>query len=187
VITDALDGDFYISIDSAEVWSRVGGAWVLAGTLRATPILSGNRDPLVGDGVNGDWWINYATLTIYGPKAGGAWGAGQALRGPQGIQGAAGSATAAFWADVLTINTSMALSGYDVVYLGDTTAGQLVWTLPTAIGKKGRVLALKNSTGNQFLSVVGIAGQTIDGDAQIDLAVGDKMTICSDGANWQTI
>lgn len=43
-------------------------------------VLSGSGDPTSGDGVNGDWWINTTALTIFGPKAAGAWpGSGTSL------------------------------------------------------------------------------------------------------------
>jgi uncharacterized protein (TIGR02145 family) len=40
--------------------------------------------------VNGDFYINTATNTLFGPKANGTWPAGVSLVGPQGIQGVAG-------------------------------------------------------------------------------------------------
>jgi hypothetical protein len=41
--------------------------------------------------VNGDFYINTATNTLFGPKANGTWPAGVSLVGPQGIQGVAGA------------------------------------------------------------------------------------------------
>ena len=46
-------------------------------------ILSGVVAP-TNEGVNGDFYINTATSTIYGPKAGGVWPAGVSLIGPAG-------------------------------------------------------------------------------------------------------
>ena len=151
-------------------------------------MLHGARDPLPEDGENEEWWINSVTLTIYGPKAGGAWGAGQAMRGPQGIQGAAGGPLSAVWADVLTIDASMALSSYDVIHLGDTNAGALVWTAPTAVGGKGRQIYLENiGTGGNLLIVNGLGAETVEGAAGLDLDDGMGRTIYSDGANWRII
>jgi hypothetical protein len=49
------------------------------------------RDPLPGDGLPGDSWINTATNMLFGPKSlAGTWPAGISLIGPQGIQGPQG-------------------------------------------------------------------------------------------------
>lgn len=47
-------------------------------------ILSGTSDPTAATGVNGDFYINRASLTLFGPKANGAWPAGASLRGNNG-------------------------------------------------------------------------------------------------------
>ncbi len=58
-------------------------------------VLSGTGAPLVGNGVNGDFYIDTATDVIYGPKSGGVWPAsGTSLTGPAGSTGAAGPAGA---------------------------------------------------------------------------------------------
>jgi hypothetical protein len=49
-----------------------------------TSIRSGARDPVEGDGNDGDFWINTATTTLFGPKASGSWGGGVLLIGPKG-------------------------------------------------------------------------------------------------------
>ena len=54
-------------------------------------MLNGATAPNNNQGVNGDFFINTATNTIYGPKANGAWPAGVSLVGPQGPTGAAGA------------------------------------------------------------------------------------------------
>lgn len=185
-IVGQIDGDFYLDVDSSDVYSRAGGVWGQIGNIRGRSVLSGERDPLADDGLNGDFWINTATWTIYGPKAAGAWPVGQALRGPQGIQGAAGSAEAAFWADVLTIDTSGALAGYDVIYLGDTTAGVLELTAPTAVGNKGRMLYVENigADGND-VNLNGLDEETLEGETAVAFADGIGMKFYSDGANWR--
>lgn len=53
-------------------------------------VLNGSGVPSGGTGQNGDFYINTAANTIYGPKAAGAWGAATSLVGPQGIQGTQG-------------------------------------------------------------------------------------------------
>lgn len=51
----------------------------------------GAADPTGADGVDGDFYINTTSHTIFGPKAGGAWPAGTSLVGPQGPAGADGA------------------------------------------------------------------------------------------------
>jgi hypothetical protein len=50
-------------------------------------VLSGSGVPSAGLGVDGDFYIDTSSDTIYGPKAGGTWGAATSLVGPQGIPG----------------------------------------------------------------------------------------------------
>jgi Collagen triple helix repeat (20 copies) len=57
-------------------------------------VLNGAADP-VAQGVDGDFYINTTTDTIFGPKTGGAWGTGTSLVGPEGPAGATGSAGSA--------------------------------------------------------------------------------------------
>ena len=75
------------------------GAQGIAGTngingTNGTAVLNGNANPAAGTGVNGDFYINTATNTIYGPKANGAWPAGVSLVGPAGVAGPQGPAGA---------------------------------------------------------------------------------------------
>lgn len=53
-------------------------------------ILNGTVAPTSGDGVDGDFFLNTATSTLYGPKASGTWPSGVNLVGPQGPQGVKG-------------------------------------------------------------------------------------------------
>ena len=59
---------------------------------RGHSVLSGRRDPDAEDGRNGDFWINTANATIFGPKGDGseAWGQPTSLRGPLGPRGLSG-------------------------------------------------------------------------------------------------
>ena len=56
-------------------------------------VLNGTVNP-TSEGVNGDFYINTATSTIFGPKASGAWGSGTSLIGPAGATGSTGPAGA---------------------------------------------------------------------------------------------
>jgi hypothetical protein len=56
-----------------------------------TAVLNGTTNPIATTGANGDFYINTATNTIFGPKAGGAWLAtGTSLVGATGAQGPIG-------------------------------------------------------------------------------------------------
>lgn len=50
-------------------------------------VLYGAANPSPTDGVNGDFWINTTTWTIFGPKASGTWPSGTGLIGPAGSPG----------------------------------------------------------------------------------------------------
>ena len=73
------------------------GATGVAGADGKT-VRNGTSDPVSGTGVDGDFYINTAANTLFGPKANGAWPSGVSLvgptgaTGPQGIQGATGAA-----------------------------------------------------------------------------------------------
>lgn len=54
-------------------------------------VLSGAADPAAGVGNDGDFYLNTATSTMFGPKSAGSWGAGFSLLGAQGIQGPQGA------------------------------------------------------------------------------------------------
>jgi Collagen triple helix repeat (20 copies) len=53
-------------------------------------ILSGRGLPKASIGVNGDFYIDIMTFTIFGPKKNGKWPSGVNLKGPQGLDGKAG-------------------------------------------------------------------------------------------------
>src|SRR5262245_6843321 len=53
-------------------------------------VLSGAQDPQADIGVDGDFYLNYTTVTLFGPKATGAWPTGVTLRGTDGAAGPAG-------------------------------------------------------------------------------------------------
>jgi len=53
-------------------------------------ILNGRGAPKANTGVDGDFFIDITSFTIYGPKKNGKWPAGISLRGPQGVEGKVG-------------------------------------------------------------------------------------------------
>lgn len=67
------------------------GAAGAAGTDGKT-VRNGSGVPSSGLGVDGDFYIDTAVYSIYGPKAAGAWGSATSLVGPAGATGATGAA-----------------------------------------------------------------------------------------------
>jgi hypothetical protein len=121
-----VNGDFYINTATNTLFGpKANGAWPsgvsLVGPTGATgtqgiqgatsatgvagvagadgkSVRNGTSDPVSGTGVDGDFYINTAANTLFGPKANGAWPSGVSLvgaTGAQGIQGATGAAGAA--------------------------------------------------------------------------------------------
>jgi len=62
-----------------------------AAGINGKTVLNGTVNPASITGVDGDFYINTATNTLFGPKAAGAWPSGVSLVGPQGPQGIAGA------------------------------------------------------------------------------------------------
>jgi len=54
-------------------------------------ILYGTANPTGGTGMDGNFFINTATWTLFGPKAAGAWPSGVSMIGPAGANGSNGS------------------------------------------------------------------------------------------------
>lgn len=67
----------------------------------------------------------------------------------------------------------------------ECTSGTYAVTLPTAVGKTGKVYYIKNS-GTGVISINTTTGQTIDGGAggSITLAQYDALFVQSNGTNW---
>lgn len=69
---------------------KSGGAWPAGVSLQGPPgidgkqLRSGTVDPTPADGVDGEFYYNYISKYIFGPKAAGAWPAGVSLVGPAG-------------------------------------------------------------------------------------------------------
>jgi integrin beta 8 len=91
------NGDFYIDTASNALYGpKAGGVWGSGTSLigptgssgtNGSTILSGSGVPSNGTGANGDFYINTAVSTIYGPKAGGVWGSSVSLIGSTGTNG----------------------------------------------------------------------------------------------------
>ena len=96
------NGDFYLDTATESLYGpKTAGSWPTSGTslvgpegLQGNPgntILSGSSLPTAGLGANGDFYLDTATESLYGPKAAGSWPtSGTSLVGPQGLQGNTG-------------------------------------------------------------------------------------------------
>jgi len=89
-----VNGNFYIDTTANFIYGpKAVGSWP-TGTSIVGPtgaagntILSGTGAPAAGTGANGNFYIDTAASTLYGPKAAGSWPTGVSLIGPQGGSG----------------------------------------------------------------------------------------------------
>jgi hypothetical protein len=67
-----------------------------------------------------------------------------------------------------------------------TTAGDTTQTLPSAVGRQGKVYNIKNSdtTNTSTVTLVATGGQTMDGETSITYNFPVNITVQSDGSNW---
>ena len=97
------------------------------------------------------------------------------------INGGGGESTA-----VRTVTASGDLTSVDGTVLGDTTAGAVTLTLPTAAQYPGMRVTVKRVAGANTLTVAPRAGDTINGGASV--AVTTAQTFQSRGTtDWQTV
>lgn len=79
-----VPGDVYINTTGARFFQQqvvsTVNTWVLMFTMATGPagprgnsVLNGIVNPVVTDGQNGDFWLNTATNTLFGPKVTGVW------------------------------------------------------------------------------------------------------------------
>jgi len=96
-----VDNDTYINTGTGIFYKKLSGSWSQVFSMQTGPqgpqgtagasgtngsngfsLLNGVTTPSnLGTGVNGDFYINTATYTLYGPKIGGVWGTGTSLIG----------------------------------------------------------------------------------------------------------
>lgn len=94
---DGSDGDMYLDYTAYDIYGpKTAGAWGSGTSILGTvgsdgkTILNGVVAPTT-EGTNGDFYIDTATTTIYGPKAAGVWPTGVSLIGPPGDDGLDGT------------------------------------------------------------------------------------------------
>lgn len=97
------------------------------------------------------------------------------------------AAVIAIGGTIKTITATYPITNTDGVLFGDTSAGAFTVTLPVTSGLTAGKRFWIKCTGDNILSVVAADARTIDGALQIDLVRGDKVAVCFDGTNWQTL
>jgi len=124
-------------------------------------ILSGVLPPTSDVGIDGQFYIDTASSTLYGPKTSGAWPAGVRCVGPTGPTGSTGPAVLWNFTGVYGIGTAYAV-GDVATYsgqtwyrinsnggnVGDTPSQGTFWTLIAAIGDTGPSGGPTGSTGS---------------------------------------
>ena len=88
----------------------------------------------------------------------------------------------------ITVKTAAyTLTDSDYTVVGNTNLSSFTFTLPTAVGRTGRIYAIKNYTGGNVLTVDGNGSETIDGYTTYTLSCQSGIIIQSDGSNWYVI
>jgi len=135
-------------------------------------ILNGTTDPGAGTGVDGDFYLNTTSSTLFGPKSGGAWGAGTSLIGATGATGPAGADGAA---------------GGFTNRLGDTKDGGIIFYLyiGTDGNEHGLIVHPNESIGTWGSSGLVGADRSEDGAYNTPLMNGTAKTYVDGlGAGW---
>ena len=122
-------------------------------------VLNGTTNPIASLGTNGDFYINTASSSLFGPKTNDIWGNSVSLVGPQGIQGATGLQGTAGTNGTNGSNGNDGLSAYQIwLNAGNTgTEVQFLTTLRGATGAQGPqgIQGLQGPTG-----LTGLTGAT---------------------------
>lgn len=114
-------------------------------------VLNGTTNPIASLGTNGDFYINTASSSLFGPKTNDIWGNSVSLVGPQGIQGATGLQGTAGTNGTNGSNGNDGLSAYQIwLNAGNTgTEVQFLTALRGATGAQGPqgIQGLQGPTG----------------------------------------
>lgn len=104
----------------------------------------------------------------------------------KGLITAASSGTSSGSLTAVTKTTNYSLLTTDTVILGDSSAGAITFTLPTAVGNNGLRYYIKkiDSTSNS-VTIATTSSQTIDGELNQTLNISmSSVILISDGTNW---
>lgn len=88
-----------------------------------------------------------------------------------------------------SITAAESLTGGDVgtLHLCSGTTDDYTVDLPTAVGNEGIIIFKGLSTLTKVVTIAGISGQTIDGEANRKISTCGMLSLLSDGANWVVI
>jgi hypothetical protein len=147
-----------------------------------------------GSGLSGGGALT-SSLTLsmpnVGPGSGTIGGSGTVIESVTlDAQGRVTAATTVFGGEAITTKTgTYAANTSDHTILGDTTGGAFTITLPTAVGRGGKIFIIKriSATGNN-LTIDTTSSQTIDGATAVTLTSQYAgRVVQSDNANWHVI
>lgn len=80
-----------------------------------------------------------------------------------------------------------AAAGDQVIFI-DVTSGAVTLALLTAVGRGGKWYSVKViGSGTNLATIDPNGSETFDGNATVQLAVGDRLRFMSDNSNWQSI
>lgn len=86
---------------------------------------------------------------------------------------------------VATKTTTYTITDTDDFLLGDATSAGFTMTLPTPVGRTGRVFTVKKKDSSGNAVTIATAAGTIDGSSTVALSTQyQSRTVRSDGANW---
>jgi len=205
---DGSDGDFYINTATWQIFGpKAAGAWPAGVSLvgpagQAGPagpagadgntILSGTVDPTAADGVDGDFYINTSTWTIFGPKAAGAWPAGTPISGGGG--GAPAQNVVSLTENIYTqLSYTAAAGDMCIVHLVNGTRGYRIW-LPSApnLGDKVSVFCDNGAAYTTQLQITPGGGLAINGSTasrlvSVNTVVGETYTFVGGTVGWAVL
>jgi hypothetical protein len=83
-----------------------------------------------------------------------------------------------------TVTSAYTIVDTDGTVLVDASSGAVTATLPSAVGIQGKKFIVKCVDATNIATLDGDGSETIDGAANITLALWEVVTVQSDGANW---
>lgn len=139
-------------------------------------IISGNIDPINAIGRNGDFYVNLAAGTFFGPKASGVWPAGFSIIGPAGAAGTNGIDGATILnglaapSNAVGRNGDFFLNTNTNTFYGPKAGG--IWPTGFSIVGPAGTAGTNGTNGNSFRSGTGTPSNAlgINGDFYLDTA-----------------